>query len=73
MGKKLLALTDFPFIQTSKRKRAGHLFQGRYKALLIDVDNYLLELSRYIHLNPARARIKEKPEEYPRETLRKGT
>ena len=47
-----------------KRKRAGHLFQGRYKALLIDVDNYLLELSRYIHLNPVRAGITEKPEEY---------
>jgi hypothetical protein len=32
-------------------QRTGHLFQGRYKALLIDVDNYLLELIRYIHLN----------------------
>jgi putative transposase len=30
----------------------GHLYQGRYKALLIDADNYLLELSRYVHLNP---------------------
>ena len=38
-----------------KRKRSGHLFQGRYKAILIDRDNYLLELSRYIHLNPVRA------------------
>jgi len=47
-----------------KRKRAGHLFQGRYKALLIDVDNYLLELSRYIHLNPVRSGITEKPESY---------
>ncbi len=45
-----------------KRKRAGHLFQGRYKALLIDVNNYLLELSRYIHLNPVRAGITDKPE-----------
>ena len=34
-----------------KRKRAGHLIEGRYKALLIDVDNHLLELSPYIHLN----------------------
>ncbi len=47
-----------------KRKRAGHLFQGRYKALLIDVDNYLLEVSRYIHLNPVWAGITEKPENY---------
>lgn len=47
-----------------KRDRSGHLFQGRYKAILIDRDNYLLELSRYIHLNPVRARIVEKPEEF---------
>jgi len=47
-----------------RRRRAGHLFQGRYKALLIDMDNYLLELSRYIHLNPVRAGITEKPESY---------
>jgi len=47
-----------------KRDRSGHLFQGRYKSILIDRDNYLLELSRYIHLNPVRANIVEKPEEY---------
>jgi REP element-mobilizing transposase RayT len=34
----------------TKRKRAGHLFQGRYKAILVDRDAYALELSRYIHL-----------------------
>jgi hypothetical protein len=33
----------------------GHLYQGRYKAMLIDADNYLLEVSRYVHLNPLRA------------------
>src|SRR5512139_4048541 len=37
-----------------RHHRAGHLFQGRYKALLVDKDAYLLELSRYIHLNPVR-------------------
>ena len=37
-----------------RHKRAGHLYQGRYKAILIDKDSYLLELSRYIHLNPVR-------------------
>jgi REP element-mobilizing transposase RayT len=35
-----------------KYQRSGHLFQGRYKALLIDAGGYLLELIRYIHLNP---------------------
>jgi REP element-mobilizing transposase RayT len=48
-----------------KRKRSGHLFQGRYKAILVDRDSYLLELSRYMHLNPVRAKMVERPEEYP--------
>ncbi|MEN6373224.1 MAG: transposase [Smithella sp.] len=42
-----------------KYKRSGHLYQGRYKAFLIDKDNYLLEVSRYIHLNPLRMKSKE--------------
>jgi REP element-mobilizing transposase RayT len=37
-----------------KYKRTGHLYQGRYKAFLIDKNNYLVEVSRYIHLNPFR-------------------
>ena len=35
--------------------RVGHLFQGRYKAILVDIDSYFLELARYIVLNPVRA------------------
>ena len=37
--------------------RVGHVFQGRYKAILVQKDAYLLELSRYIDLNPVRARM----------------
>jgi putative transposase len=37
-----------------RHNTCGHLYQGRYKALLVDADNYLLELSRYVHLNPVR-------------------
>ncbi|UCF71237.1 MAG: transposase [candidate division WOR-3 bacterium] len=37
-----------------RHDRYGHLFQGRYKAIVIDADNYLLEVSRYIHLNALR-------------------
>lgn len=48
-----------------KYKRSGHLFQGRFKALLIDVDSYLLELIRYIHLNPVRAGMSHHPGAYP--------
>jgi putative transposase len=47
-----------------KRKRSGHLFQGRYKAIVVDKDSYLMELSRYVHLNPVRAGMVERPEEY---------
>lgn len=47
-----------------KNSRAGHLFQGRYKALLVEKDIYLVELSRYLHLNPVRAGMVEKPERY---------
>ncbi len=45
-------------------RRSGHLFQGRYKAILVDKDIYLVELSRYIHLNPVRAGMAGKPEQY---------
>jgi REP element-mobilizing transposase RayT len=37
-----------------RHQRAGHLYQGRYKAILVDADEYLLALSRYLHLNPVR-------------------
>jgi len=43
----------------SKRQEVGHLFQGRYKAILVEADRYLLELARYIHLNPVRAGLCE--------------
>jgi putative transposase len=44
--------------------RDGPLFRGRYKAILIDKDNYLVQVSRYIHLNPVSAKIVKKPENY---------
>ena len=48
-----------------KKKRSGHLFQGRFKSIVVDKDSYLLELSRYLHLNPVRANMATRPEEYP--------
>ena len=39
----------------NRHKRSGHLFQNRYKSIVCEEDNYLLELTRYIHLNPLRA------------------
>ena len=49
----------------TKRKRVGPLYQSRYKAILVQQDEYLHHLSRYIHLNPVRANIAKNPAEYP--------
>src|SRR3990172_11653176 len=46
-------------------RTVGHLFQGRYKAILCDREGYLLALLKYIHYNPLRARIEETLGEYP--------
>lgn len=48
----------------------GHLFQGRYHALLCERDTYFLTLTRYIHLNPLRAGLCRRPEDYPWSSLR---
>jgi len=56
--------TTYTIFFNLKYNRVGHLFQGRYKALLVDKDNYLIELIRYIHLNPVRAQIVDHPERY---------
>jgi len=47
-----------------KYRTVGHLFQGRYKAILCDRERYLLALLKYIHFNPVRAKIVEKPLNY---------
>ena len=46
-------------------RRVGHLFQGRYKAILVERDPYLLEVARYIVLNPVRAKLAEAAAHYP--------
>jgi REP element-mobilizing transposase RayT len=45
-------------------RKVGHLFQGRYKAIICDRDKYLLALVRYIHLNGVRAKLATRPERY---------
>jgi len=63
------------YTQTFNRthRRVGHVFQGRYKAILIEKECYLLELSRYIVLNPVRARMVHSAIDWPwssyRETI----
>jgi putative transposase len=56
--------TAYTVYFNTKHKRCGHLFQGRYKSILIEAESYGRELSRYIHLNPVRSRIVELPEQY---------
>lgn len=53
-----------------KHQRVGHLFSGRYKAILVEKETYGLELSRYIHLNPVRAGLCDRPETYPYSSYR---
>ncbi|MEE9523242.1 MAG: transposase [Thermodesulfovibrionales bacterium] len=52
-------------------RRAGHLYQGRYKSIVVDREEYLSKLSRYIHLNPIRIRaMKNRPDEEKAEYLK---
>src|SRR4030042_6587968 len=55
--------TSYTVFINRKYGRSGHLFQGRYKAFIVDKGGYLLALGRYIHLNPVRAGVVRRPEE----------
>lgn len=56
--------TSYTVYVNKKYKRSGHLFQGRFKAVIVDNDNYLLQLSRYIHLNPVRSGMVRSPRDF---------
>jgi putative transposase len=58
-------LTGYSQYYNRKYRRSGHLLQGRHKAVLCQSDMYLAELVRYIHLNPIRAKMVRKVENYP--------
>lgn len=47
-----------------RHKKSGHVFQGRYKAVMVDADEFLLELAAFIHLNPVRAHMTDRPEKH---------
>ena len=49
----------------AKYHSVGHVWQGRFKSILIETDEYYLECGRYIELNPVRAHIVNRPEQYP--------
>ena len=48
-----------------RHSRTGHVFQGRYKAILVERDAYLLELARYVVLNPVRAKLVRRAQDWP--------
>lgn len=52
-------LTGYAVVFNLRHGRSGHLFQNRYKSIVCEEDSYLLELVRYIHLNPLRAGLAE--------------
>jgi REP element-mobilizing transposase RayT len=56
---------EFARAMQRKLETTGHFFERRYHAVLVDIDSYLLELVRYIHLNPVRARLVGAAAEYP--------
>lgn len=74
----LLLRTPFPNLSNAMRhlnsiytrkfnissKRDGPLLRGRFKSIIVDSENYLLRLSRYIHLNPVKAKLAKKPEDF---------
>jgi len=63
---KVMQNISFRYTRWMNRRhhRIGHLFQGRFRVILCDADAYLLELVRYIHLNPVRAGLVEAPDGY---------
>ncbi len=60
------------YTQSSNRKhnRVGHIFQGRFGSILVDKDSYLLELCRYVELNPVRAKMVTTAMEWPWSSIR---
>jgi len=50
-------MTGYAVTFNIRHRRSGHLFQNRYKSVVCEEDTYLLELTRYIHLNPLRAKL----------------
>jgi putative transposase len=56
--------TSYTLHFNARYSRVGHLFQGRFKAILIEADAYAQTVSRYIHLNPVRAGLVSYPEDY---------
>jgi putative transposase len=64
---KFINSTFISYVQALNKelKRSGPLFDGRYKHVLVDREEYILHLCRYIHLNSVKAGLVSKPEDWP--------
>jgi len=58
-------LSGYAIWWARRHRRPGHLFQGRFRAQLIEDESYFWTVSRYLHLNPVRAKLVEDPQEWP--------
>jgi len=56
--------TSYSVYFNKKHERSGHLFQGRFRAILVQAEEYARELGPYVHLNPVRAAVVNVPEEF---------
>jgi REP element-mobilizing transposase RayT len=56
--------TSYTIYSNKRHGRTGHVFEQRYKAMLVEKDNYLLQVSRYIHLNGMSAKLAERAQDY---------
>ena len=66
IGKTVKGITScYAAYYNQKYGYHGHVFEGRFKSCLVKDDSYFLQTSRYIHMNPVKARITEHPEDYP--------
>ena len=65
LSKMMQALqTSYTVYFNKRHGRSGHVFEQRYKAMLVDKDNYLLQVSRYVHLNAVSAKLAGRPQDY---------
>lgn len=58
-------ITAYTMYVNKKYQRVGHLFQGRFGSIIVEKETYLLQVLRYIHLNPVKAGIIDNIEDYP--------
>ncbi len=58
-------MTSYTMYINKKHDRVGHVFQGRYQSIIVEKETYLLQVLRYIHLNPVKAGFVDLPHLYP--------